>query len=78
MWQSGLKCGFEINAGIRFYGCAGLRLRRVRRRSRAAIAELPNRDAEHFGFVGEVFLNAGAGEDYDPDRQDFEHLRRCA
>jgi hypothetical protein len=44
------------------------------RRSRAAAPELPNRNAELLGLVGEVVLNAGAGEHHDPDRQHVENL----
>jgi hypothetical protein len=44
-----------------------------RRRSRAAAPELPDRDAELLGLVGEVVLNARAGEHHDPDRQHLEH-----
>ena len=52
------------------------------RRSRAAFAVLPDRDAELLCLVGEVVLDAGAREVQDADRQDGEHRviafeRRC-
>ncbi len=47
---------------------------RRRRRSRAARAEAPDRDAELAGFVGEVFLDARCRELDHADRQDLQHL----
>ena len=44
-----------------------------KRRSRATAPEFPDRNAELLGLVGEVVLNAGAGEDHDADRQNVEH-----
>lgn len=46
---------------------------RNRRRSCAA-SEPIDRDAKLAGLVGEIVLNAGAGEDDDADRQDAQHL----
>ena len=40
----------------------------------ATRAELPDRDAELLRLVGEIVLNAGAGEHDDPDRQHVQHL----
>jgi hypothetical protein len=37
----------------------------VRRRSRAAVAELPDENAHPLRFVGEICRNAGAGKDHD-------------
>lgn len=36
--------------------------------------EPSHRDTELSYLVGEVFLNAGAGENHDADRQNVEHL----
>ena len=43
-------------------------------RLHATIAEFPDRDAELSRLVGQVLLNAGAGENEDADRQHIEHL----
>jgi hypothetical protein len=45
-----------------------------RLRLHATIAEFPDRDAELSRLVGQVLLNAGAGENEDADRQHIEHL----
>lgn len=42
-------------------------------RSRAALREAVDRDAHLAGLVGQVFLDAGSGEDDDPDRHGIEH-----
>lgn len=42
----------------------------IGRRSRAAITKPPDRDAQCPGLVGEVVLDAVAGEDDDAHRQD--------
>ena len=44
------------------------------RRRLSATGKLPDRHSELPRLVGEIALNAGAREDYDTDRQDFEHL----
>jgi len=43
------------------------------RRSRAAVPEPPDRNPELPRLVGEVLLDAGSGEDHDPDRQYLQH-----
>jgi hypothetical protein len=43
------------------------------RRSRAALAEFPDRDGDLLRLVGEIGLDAGAGENYDVDRQRGQH-----
>jgi len=43
-------------------------------RLRATIAEFPDGDAEVSRLVGQVLLNAGAGENEDADRQHIGHL----
>src|SRR5690606_5475693 len=43
-------------------------------RLRATLRHTVNRDAHLAGLVGEVLLDAGAGEDVDADRQAVEHL----
>ena len=45
-----------------------------RQRSRAACPEAIDRDAHLAGLIGQVVLNARAGEDDDPDRHNAEHL----
>ena len=40
----------------------------------AVCGEVPERDAEPLGLVGEIVLDACAGEDDDADRQHIEHL----
>ena len=45
-----------------------------RQRARAAGPETIDRDAHLAGLVGQVVLNARAGEDDDADRQAVEHL----
>ena len=41
------------------------------RRSRAVLADLPDRDAEAAGLVYKIGLDAAAGGDQHPDRQCF-------
>jgi hypothetical protein len=43
-------------------------------RLRATIAEFPDGDAELSRLVGQVLLDAGAGEDHHAERQYVEHL----
>src|ERR1700722_7161651 len=61
-------CGRRVNRDLRHRlsepNGSGWRLR-------APFAEFPDRDAELFGLVAEVGLDAGAGEDHDADRQDL-------
>jgi hypothetical protein len=53
--------------------------RLVMRRLRAAVAEFPRRDAELSRLVGQVLLDAGAGENEDADRQQIHPaFDRCA
>jgi hypothetical protein len=53
----------------------------VNRRSRAAVTEFPDRDAELPRLVGEVALYAGGGEHQNLARQHLQHrvvaLERC-
>ncbi len=44
------------------------------RRLRAAVAEFPHRDAELSRLVGQVLLDACAGEYKNADRQHIQHL----
>jgi hypothetical protein len=44
---------------------------RIMRRSRAA--EFPDRDTKLPRLVGEIVLDAGAGEEQDTDRQCLQH-----
>ena len=55
---------------MKFVGC---KLRGKKRRLRAALAVIENGNAELLGLVGEVAGNAGAGEDDDAHRHEFEH-----
>ena len=47
---------------------------KVGRRSCAARSEPIDRDAKLSGLVGEIVLDAGAGEDDDPDGHGVQHL----
>src|SRR5262249_59457229 len=55
---------------------AGMRLiaTRAEKRHSCAAVELPHRDAELFGLVGEVGGDAGARKHDDPDRHHGQHL----
>src|SRR5215472_14258956 len=64
------------------YGEMRLIATRVEKRRSCAAVELPDRDAELLGLVGEVGGDAGAREHDDPDRHHGEHLvvapERCS
>src|SRR6267154_2040560 len=57
----------------RMPGCGSPQTRVKQRRSCGAV-ELPDRDAELLGLVGEVRGDAGARKYDDPDRHHGEHL----
>ena len=46
----------------------------VRRLRATLLGEPPHGNAHLAGLIGEVVLDAGAGEHHDPDGEDFEHL----
>src|SRR5450432_3696344 len=64
----------QTPAKTQFSPIRSANFRLVLRRLRAAVAEFPHRDAELPRLVGQVLLNAGAGEDDDAYRQHVKHL----